>query len=227
MVGDSKASLFEGPLHGAVERLGSVGVDAVHWQAVLLHAHLAIGSKNNFDHCVERNLGVRKLLHPASKQQGQQAPECGLVRDHHQVVLLLNTFQDRLDPRNDVDVTLTLGISISQLVRISKSKLNREFCSNLLIGQAIVGAGLDLTQLWHDEMGSREVASSLLGPLVLGHPHLRVLQLQSLNKVCESVRIFLSTFRELGVSPDPAVEVVKALAMPASNIKSNNTTLRN
>ena len=64
VVGHSEAGLLERSLYGAVPGFGSMGVHTVDWQTVFLHDHIAIRLENQLDHGVERNLGVRQVLHP-------------------------------------------------------------------------------------------------------------------------------------------------------------------
>ena len=65
-----------------------------------------------------------------------------------------------------------------------------------------------------DKVRSRQIVGCLLGALVLGHPHLAVLQLQVGDEVRKGASVLLATFGQPGVSSNSSVKVVQTLAMP-------------
>ena len=73
---------------------------------------------------------------------------------------------------------------------------------------------LYLAELGLDKVRCRQIVGCLLGALVLGYPHLAVLQLQVGDEVCEGASVLLATFGQPGVSSNSSVKVVQTLAMP-------------
>lgn len=134
MTGNGTQSVAVAPADRAVQRFGSVGVDAVDGHLDGLHG-VGVPVQSQLDDGVEGDVDVGDLLEGSLQEVAEDAAEDGLMGDGQDVGLALELSEDRDEAFDHVYVRLALGIAVGEFVGVAERQLFGEVFLELFVGE--------------------------------------------------------------------------------------------
>lgn len=180
----------------------------------------AVGAGGQLDECVQGHLHPGGLFLRDVHEVGVDATEDSLVGDDDDVLAALQLHDDGFETDDDVAVGLAAAVAVVVLVLVAGLEVLGVLLGDLLVGQAIADAGVQLVeclplQLLESGFGF-QVAGGLDGAAESRGPDddLGVLGDAGLaHQLGESTCVGLTTLRDVGVTANAASQVVFGLTV--------------
>lgn len=126
-------------------RLAPIRVNCI--DAHLVVGHLtAVGPRRQLDEHVEGDLQIGQLLVRLIQKVCEDGPQDRLVGNDENVLLTLHLHDDRLQTQHQIRVRLAAAVAEAELVLVAEGKVLGIGRSDLLVGQAIADARVQLVK---------------------------------------------------------------------------------
>ena len=146
---------------GALAPPGRYGRD-IRLDASLLRA---VGARGQLDQSVQRDLHPGGLFLGHVQEIRVDTAQDGLVRDNKNVLATLELHDDRLEADDDVAVRLSPAVAVVVLVVVASFKVLRVAFRNVLVGQAVAHARVELVEGFPLEFGVAHLLDQVTGGL--------------------------------------------------------------